>query len=72
MQVKYIDNAFQMASVMKKSLIQDPQSRPRPLNYCERPEMVLNPREDILQQELDRFFCFSEKNKLLIIRKNCM
>ena len=72
MQVKYIDDASQMATVnLKKSLIQDPKSRPRPLNYCERTEMVLNPGEDILQQELDKFFCFTEKNKLLINRKKC-
>ena len=33
--------------------------------------MVLNHTEDILQQELDNFFLFTEKNKLLINRKKC-
>ena len=47
MQVKFVDDASQMASVnLKKSLIPDCQARPRPLRYSERTEMVLNPTED--------------------------
>ena len=72
MQVKFIDDASQMASVnLKKSLIPDNQARPRPLRYCERTEMVLNPTEDILTQELEKFFLFTEKNKLVINRRKC-
>ena len=59
MQVKFIDDASQIASVnLKKSLIPDTQVRPRPLNYSERTEMILNPTEDVLQQELEKFFLF--------------
>ena len=71
-QLKYIDDASQIASInLKKSLIQDTKSRQRPLKYSERTGMVLNQTEDILQQELDKFFLFTEKNKLLINRKKC-
>ena len=67
LQVKYIDDASQMASInLKKSLIPDPITRPRPLNYHERTEMVLNPQEDIMQQELNLFLEFTQNNKLLI------
>ena len=48
-QVKYIDDASQMASVnLKKSLLQDSQHRQRPLNYNERTEQILNPQESKL------------------------
>ena len=56
-QLKFVDDATKAASInMKKSLIQDPKTRPfPPLQYNERTQMVLNPCENILQQELDRF-----------------
>ena len=72
MQVKFVDDASQMASInLKKSLIQDTQYRQRPLKYSERTEMILNPTEDILQQELEKFFLFTENNKLVINRRKC-
>ena len=70
--VKYIDDASQMASVnLKKSLVQDNNVRPRPLNYHERTEMTLNPQENILQQELDKFYQFTQNNKLVINKRKC-
>ena len=68
--IKYIDDASQMASV-KKSLVQDNNVRPRPLNYHERTEMTLNPEENILQQELDKFYQFTLRNKLVINKRKC-
>ena len=60
LQVKYIDDASQIASInLKKPLIPDPTIRTRPLNYHERTEMVLNPQEDIMQQKLNLFYEFT-------------
>ena len=71
-QVKFVDDASQIASInLKKSLIQDTQNRQRPLKYSERTQMKLNPSEDILQQELDKFSLFTENNKLVINRRKC-
>ena len=71
-QVKYIDDASQMASVnLKKSLLQDSQFRQRPLNYNERTEQILNPQENILQQELENFYQFTLTNKLVINKRKC-
>ena len=70
--MKFVDDASQIASInLKKSLIPDDQQRQRPLNYCERTLMKLNPTEDILQQELDKFYLFTENNKLIINRRKC-
>ena len=72
-QLKYIDDSTQAASInLKKSLIADPKDRPRPLQYQERHHTILNPEEDILQQELDRFYLWSIQNKLPINRKKCL
>ena len=55
-QLKYIDDATKAASInLTNSLIQDPQTRQMPLNYQERTNMMLDPNENVLQQELDRF-----------------
>ena len=70
--MKFVDDASQIASInLKKSLIQDAQNRQRPLKYSERTQMKLNPSEDILQQELDKFSLFTENNKLVINRRKC-
>ena len=54
MQVKFIDDASQAASInLKKSLMPDPEERARPLNHHERKRMILKPEENIVQQELD-------------------
>ena len=63
MQVKYIDDASQMASVnLKKSLIPDVSIRPRPLNFHERTEMVLREEENVVQAELEKFYEFTHTN----------
>jgi hypothetical protein len=70
MQVKYIDDASQMASVnLKKSLVPDVSQRARPLNYHERTEMVLNPDENVILSELQKFLDFTQTNKLVINKK---
>ena len=72
-QLKYIDDSTQAASInLKKSLIVDPQIRPKPLKYQERHHTIINPEEDILQMELDRFYAWTMKNKLPINRKKCL
>ena len=55
-QLKYIDDASKAASInLKKSLIPDPKCRPFPLATNERTQMILDPSENMLQFELDRF-----------------
>ena len=63
-QLKFIDDASKASSInLKRSLIPDPKSRQFPLRYNERTQMVLNPSENVLQHELDRFqFETQEKN----------
>ena len=72
MQVKFVDDATQIASVnLKNSLMPDPVSRQRPLNYHERTETILSPQENILQAELQKFQEFALSNKLVVNRKKC-
>ena len=55
-QLKYIDDATKAASInLTNSLIPDPKMRPKPLTYYERTNMIINPEENVLQHELDRF-----------------
>ena len=55
-QLKYIDDATKVASInLKKSLIPDTKARPQPLNYHERTKMIIDPNENVLQHELERF-----------------
>ena len=71
--MKYIDDSTQAASInLKKSLIVDPETRPKPLRYQERHQTILNPEEDILQMEIDRFYAWTITNKLPINRKKCL
>ena len=70
-QEKYIDDCTQAASVnMRVSLIPDFQEIPRPLSFHERTQMVLNPEEDILQQEMRRFNKEALENRLAVNQKN--
>ena len=56
MQVKFVDDSTQAASInLKKSVMPDPEERARPLKFHERTKMILKPEENIVQQELDRF-----------------
>ena len=72
MQVKFIYDSTQAASInLKLSLMPDPIDRPRPLNYHERTGMVLKPEEDIVKQELQRFYEFTTQNGFVINRGKC-
>ena len=72
MQVKYIDDSSQVASInLKRSLIEDPENRPRPFNYHERNQTIIKPEENIIQQELDRFHTWTVNNKLKVNSGKC-
>ena len=72
MQVKFVDDATQIASVdLKNSLMSDTAFRPRPLNFHERTDMILRPEENVLQSELQKLYEFTVSNKLVINRKKC-
>jgi hypothetical protein len=65
-QLKYVDDATKAASVnLQKSLIPDPETRPFPLNYHERTQMIMEPEENALQQELYRFQTETEGNNFV-------
>ena len=63
-QLKFVDDATKVASVnLRTSLIQDPAKRQLPLNYHERNQTIIDPQENVLQIELDRFHAeATEKN----------
>ena len=72
-QLKYIDDSTKAATVnLKKSLIPDPITRPFPLQYHERTKMILNPEENILQDELERFAKEVAENNLVINTKKSL
>ena len=72
MQVKFIDDASQAASInMKASLVPDPETRPFPLKYHERTGMILAPEENQLQKQLDSFQDFATRNLLLVNNIKC-
>ena len=72
LQLKYINDSSKAASInLKRSLIEDPIVRPSPLNYHERQRTVINPEEDILQQELGRFNLWTIENKFLVNTSKC-
>ena len=72
MQVKFVDDASQVASVnLKASLIPDTASRPRPLRYQERTGMILPRAENQLQEQIDNFQTFVEENKLVANARKC-
>jgi len=73
-QFKYIDDSSKAASVnLRKSLIPDPVTRPFPLQYEERMQTILDPNENLLQQELNRFHTECTQNKFLVNdKKSCV
>ena len=72
-QLKFIDDSTKAATInLKSSLIPDPVARPFPLQYHERTNMILNPNENILQEELDRFGKEIAENKLVINNKKSL
>ena len=69
-QLKYIDDASKAASInLKKSLIPDPKCRPFPLATNERTQMILDPSENMLQFELDRFHQETQQKHLIANKK---
>ena len=55
-QLEYIDDSSKVALVhLKKSVVPDFTNRPSLLNYHEKIRMLLDPNENVLQKELDRF-----------------
>jgi hypothetical protein len=71
-QLKYIDDSSKVASInLKRSLTEDPVTRPSPLNYHERHRTIIKSDEDILQQELDRFHFWTKENKFLVNSSKC-
>ena len=67
-QLKYIDDSTKAATInLKKSLIPDPELRPFPLT-----RMILNPDENILQEELDRFAKEVNESNLVINEKKSL
>ena len=66
-QEKYIDDQSVAASInLRKSFIKDPVSRPKPLNFHERFELIIKPEENVIQLELDKLCFFTNTNKLRI------
>ena len=69
-QLKFVDDSTKAASVnLKRSLVPDPETKPFPLNYHERTQMVLDPRENLLQIELDRFNKEAVENNFVTNKK---
>ena len=69
-QLKYIDDATKAASVnLTNSLITDPKIRQMPLNYNERTKMIVDPIENVLQHELNRFQEETTKNNFVTNKK---
>ena len=69
-QLKFVDDSSKAASInLKNSLIPDPKTKPFPLNYHERTQMVINPSENLLQLELDRFHKEATENNFVTNKK---
>ena len=73
LQLKYIDDASKAASInLKKSLIPDTQVRPQPLNFHEASGKIIDPQENVLQHELDRFQRETTQNNFVTNKKKTM
>ena len=65
--VKFVDDHSCAVRIdMKKSLVPDPIIRQRPLNYHERTEQILPPRNNLLQLELEDLQSFTVDNLMKI------
>ena len=72
-QLKYIDDASKAASInLKKSLIPDTKVRPQPLNFHEASGKIIDPQENVLQHELDRFKIETTQNNFVTNKKKTM
>ena len=71
-QVKFVDDVSQAASVsMKTSLQPDIETHPRPLKYNQRTGMILPSEENQLQSQVNEFQSFIHQNKLVANAKKC-
>ena len=69
-QLKFVDDSTKAASInLKKSLIPDPETKPYPLNFHQRTQMVIDPNEDMLQIELNRFQKETSENNFITNKK---
>ena len=69
-QEKYIDDQTVAASInLRKSLTQETEKRPFPLNFHERFGLKIKPSENLLQYEMDRFHTFANANNLKVNEK---
>ena len=67
MKVKFIDDGTVATSInLKKCLIDDPENRPRPLNYHERTKQILPPENNLLQFYLNDTEQFTKDNLMKI------
>ena len=70
MQAKYIDDQTVASSInLKNSLKPDHSIRPKPLNFHERLGLRIDPDEDVLQSELNRFHTFVSQNHFSVNQK---
>ena len=68
--VKFVDDGTVAVSInLKKCLIKDPNSRPRPLNFRERTETILPAQNNLLQSYMDDTESFTEENLMKINSK---
>ena len=68
--VKYVDDGSVAVSInLKKCLIDDPETRPKPLNFHERTQQILPATNNLLQYYLDDTEVFTNKNKMKINAK---
>ena len=69
-QLKFVDDSNKAASInLKNSLIPDPRTRQFPLTFNERTGMILNPSENVLQFELNRFQQETQQQNLVANRQ---
>ena len=68
--LKYIDDLSMLFAVnLKKSLINDPVTRPRPLNYSERTQQVLQLKNNEFQNALNELHTFVSAKHMIIKEK---
>ena len=68
--VKFVDDGTVAVSIdLKKCLVDDPVSRPRPLNYRERTQHILPAQNNLLQYYLNDTEQFTKENKMVINSK---
>ena len=68
--VKFVDDGSVAVSIeLKKCLVADPETRPKPLNLHERTNHILPARNNLLQMYLDDTEKFTDENKMKLNSK---